>query len=150
MLRSHLRGTAVCLVGLVLSIDGCAGIFDSDEPNLSLRLDADSVERTDTWLEIDVGGRQFTLIPGQNIEAYFSPLGEVPVSVELKTSGEVIVAEAFALRFFENADHWIHIEIGLDRPFGHCVGLVTAHSLSAPPTDSLFVIRGSLRRDVVC
>jgi hypothetical protein len=140
----------VGLVALLVAAGGCTNIFGSDEPNLSLRLYADPAVLTDTFLEIDVGGREYTLSPGQRMEPLFSLLGDVPVTVALKTSDQVLAAETFTLRFFENADHWIHALIGLDRPLGHCVGTLTAHQVAAPSMDSLYVFRGSIGRDVVC
>ncbi len=141
---------------IVLLASGCAGLFGSPEPDLSLSLEAD-VDRVSLF-EVHVGGRRFQVEPIEPIarqDGRAPRTGTLPVRVQLVgTTGDTLAVVEFTQRFREDYEHWVWGRVGMDRPIGHCIGELIVTPL--PPAvdssvaDTLYVMHGSLPAGAVC
>jgi len=66
----------------------------------------------------------------------------------VETGGGVVGSTRFDMTFRDGSDHWVHVMVGIQRPFGHCAGQPTP--LGVVETDSVFVFHGGIPRDAIC
>ncbi len=135
---------------------GCAGLFDSAEPDVSLTLWG-GVDRVSVF-EVHLGSRRFQLEPEEPAarkEVRAPSTGSVPVRVHLLgMTGDTLAVVTFTRTFHEDHNHWVAGQVGMSRPFGHCIGDLIVTPL--PPVggsavvDTLFLMHGSIPKGGIC
>lgn len=136
---------------LCVAATGCSnflGLFG--DPDLSISLAVQGPPSRPLQMEIDVGGRAFRLDAPGSRDVDAPSTGELQVTVRLLSGSDTLAVDSFSQRFNDSDDHWIHGFVTDTRPLGFCLGLVRAHGLTATQPDSLFVLHGSLPKNVIC
>lgn len=122
------------------------GIVSLDGPSLNLRFHAPVGPELTALVILD--GRAHVLAPGDQRDVD-ADAGEHGVFVEVvEAGGGVVGSTRFDMRFEDGSDHWVHVMVGVQRPFGHCAGEPTP--LGVVGVDSVFVFHGGIPRDVIC
>ena len=133
----------------VLLMAGCSSIFGAGGPHLSIALRVDAEVERRLALEVEVGGDAWHLDEPRTIHTHAPRSGELPVTVRLLASSQVLATESYTKFFSDDHDHWIHAWVGQNRPIGHCIGGLTVIPLGAA-ADTLFLLNGSIHREVIC
>ena len=145
----------VMAVAVVLS--GCSSILGLQDPDVSLGLRSESGYEWIGSYQVDIDGRAFRFEPAtelrRQVEAPKS--GELQVRVTLRdTAAETLAVADFTQSFDDDRNHWVSGLIGLQRPFGHCIGELTVLPLprraGEEQADTLFLMHGSIPKDAVC
>lgn len=138
---------------LCAAVVACSDILDSpEEPTVTIEFGG-SAATSALQLEVDVGGRPFTLRPGETRRSEAPKAGERPVDVVLRSGSDTLVVDSFAQAFTYSHDRWVHGVVGGPRPIYNCLAdvEVRAHPLGGCPADTFFVEHGSLiRGGLVC
>ena len=77
--------------------------------------------------------------------------GTVPVSVALVTaSADTLAMIELTERFEPDSYNWVHGFVGRERPLGFCIGALRATPIQGTESDTLFVMAGSMPKNVIC
>ncbi len=140
------RRTALGLVALLSLAVGCSDSTGPGDPALTIRFQAPPTDALQ--LRVFVGEVSVLLSqPGERrIEL---AEGTHPVVTVLRELDRSLRFEAgYAVWFARGTDYWIDVIVGGSRPEGMCVGEVSV--LGVIQSDSVFVVRNSLRRGALC
>ena len=129
---------------------GCSSIFGVGGPDLQVRFDVEPSLPQDLRLEIEVGGRSFRFDGPGAVYDHAPRTGELPVTVRLSASGQVLAATSFSQTFSNGYDHWVSSRAGGQRPLGFCIGALTVVPIGPPVSDTLFVMHGNLAKGAIC
>ena len=153
------KRTWLSVVGIAMGASGvaCSSLAGPSGPEISVSLTVQQPSASGAALFVTVGGRDVSLrasaSTSQRTDASLEPgkFGTLPVRVVLlSSSADTLATVSFSQTFERGYTSWIGSFVSHVRPLGFCTGTVVAAPLRTSPSDTLFVMYGSIPEGAIC
>ena len=155
MVRYSKLGRLIVTGAALFAVPACNGFLGSDHRPVEVSMTLQRSWDRPPVFEAEIGGRRVQVtghLDGQRtvriIQAPRS--GELPVTVRLlDADGGTLASTQYTQLFESKTTHWVAVSVGTRRPLGICIGELLALPTRFP-TDTVFVMYGSIPDDAVC